>query len=123
MSDKELLELAAKAAGYQIDARASFMTLRDLGKFAIHNPMGGHSMWNPLTDDGDALRLVVKLGEKFPCFTCGIFNRASFPYASASIVHRNGEETYVEQDDNEDMAETLRLAIVCVAAEIGKEMK
>ncbi len=39
MTDKELLELAAKAAGIK-------------GK-AIY--------WNPLTDDGDAFRLAVKL--------------------------------------------------------------
>jgi hypothetical protein len=48
MSDKELLEMAAKAIG---------MTLR-------YNYLGGRDAnqpWNPLTDDGDALRLAVEL--------------------------------------------------------------
>ena len=53
-SDRELLELAAKAAG---------MTLLD--RPAVHS--FGHGLmttggvWSPLTDDGDALRLAVKL--------------------------------------------------------------
>lgn len=42
MTDKELLELAAKAA---------------FGEFGKQIVEGG---WNPLTDDGDALRLAVK---------------------------------------------------------------
>lgn len=41
-TDRELLELAAKAAGIDITAE-------------------GDAQWNPLTDDGDAFRLTVKL--------------------------------------------------------------
>jgi len=53
--DRGLLELAAKAAGYDVlwlseePARRAMFWSRDTGK------------WNPLTDDGDALRLAVKL--------------------------------------------------------------
>lgn len=61
MDDRTLLELAAKAAGYQIDQRASFMTWRDSRKLALLNDRGGHSLWNAADDDGDALRLAVKL--------------------------------------------------------------
>ena len=107
MTDIELMKLAAKAAGLPWDKWVD----------------DGNDSWNPLEDDGDALRLAVKLGEKFPCFTLGIFNRAAFPHACASVVHGNGDETYVEQDDNADMAETTRRAIVRAAAEIGKAMK
>lgn len=52
MTDRNLLEAAAKAgelsliAGAPDDARGVFTTL---------------GWWNPLTDDGDALRLAVKL--------------------------------------------------------------
>ena len=48
-SDRELLELAAKAAGYWSN------------KFNCPDnvPFGGR--WDPLTNDGDALRLAVKL--------------------------------------------------------------
>lgn len=57
MDDRELLELAAKAAGadYEVDP--------DTGDIEILDQIGGMSGgWNPLTDDGDALRLAVKMG-------------------------------------------------------------
>lgn len=50
MTDRELLELAAKAAGYDVT------WLKD-SQF-IHD---GDDWWDPLTDDGDALRMAVKL--------------------------------------------------------------
>ncbi len=50
MTDRELLEAAAKAAGIDYYARAqSGGMLTDNGE------------WNPITDAGDALRLAVKL--------------------------------------------------------------
>jgi len=56
MTDRELLEAAAKAAGMSgcavdYDDRLAFL---EDGKPASVE-------WNPLTDDGDALRLAVKL--------------------------------------------------------------
>ena len=48
MTDKELLELAAKAAEIEIK------------HWIGSDPYS--PKWNPLTDDGDALRLAVKLG-------------------------------------------------------------
>lgn len=51
MTDRELLEVAAKAAGAVCDViDGEFICWRDC------------QPWNPLTDDGDALRLAVKLG-------------------------------------------------------------
>jgi hypothetical protein len=47
MTDKELLELAAKAA--------------DIPFNALPHSKSAWTKWNPLTDDGDALRLAVKL--------------------------------------------------------------
>ena len=55
MTDKELLELAAKAAEIKIRWSAD-----SLGNQT--GPWIFNSRWNPLTDDGDALRLAVKLG-------------------------------------------------------------
>ena len=56
MDDRELLERAAKAAG------ADWVVEED-GRFEVLSEIGGVSgYWNPLTDDGDALRLAVKLG-------------------------------------------------------------
>jgi hypothetical protein len=58
-TDRELLELAAKAAGYEIDFEA------DINGWYPHgyDEFGDiHAWWNPLADDGDALRLAVELG-------------------------------------------------------------
>ena len=51
MSDKELLELAAKAAGYD-----KTRTCIDEYFWVLTDGDDWHP-WNPLTDDGDALRL------------------------------------------------------------------
>lgn len=122
MTDRELLEAAAEAAGIKVvRSRLDDPMNRD---FLIENSPRNREQaagpWSPLTDDGDAFRLAVKLGEKFPCFTMGIFSRSAFPHASASIVHRNGDETYIEQDDNADMEETARRAIVRAAAALTR---
>jgi hypothetical protein len=50
MTDREMLELAAKAAGLLEMAVGD----KDIQRYLLR--------WNPLTDDGDALRLAVKLG-------------------------------------------------------------
>lgn len=50
-SDRELLELAAKAAGYKVAWEGGSVT----------GWMAGGTWWNPLTDDGDALRLLLAL--------------------------------------------------------------
>lgn len=114
MTDRELLELAAKAAGY---------TLRD--HYEGYPPIAEeiNAAWNPLAHDGDALRLAVNLGERYPCAVIGVFNRAAFPHASASVLHKDGNETYVEQDVEVDLTAATRRAIVRAAAEIGKGME
>lgn len=57
MTDRELLELAAKAAGIEVVWCATGTMLLPATK-----SNEGCDEWNPLTDDGDALRLAVKLG-------------------------------------------------------------
>lgn len=57
MTDRELLEAAAKAAG--VDARWEPGSGEALALPPSHP--SGNLYWNPLRDDGDALRLVVKL--------------------------------------------------------------
>jgi len=58
MNDRELLELAAKAAGYKLMPSLP----HDDGLRLYTANQIGYIKWNPLTDDGDALRLAVKLG-------------------------------------------------------------
>ena len=63
MNDQELLELAAKAAGY----KHSHFFKHSNAHWGMATPEG---IWNPLYDDGDALRLAVnlKIELKFPVF-------------------------------------------------------
>ena len=62
MSDRELLEAAAKLAGIS-------GVWSDYHQGICHSIRGSLDMhiWRPLTDDGDALRLAVKLGLHIEC--------------------------------------------------------
>jgi len=58
MTDRELLEAAAKAGGfaYRWSEGLPFPQIKELGDGWLE-----WNFWSPLTDDGDALRLAVKL--------------------------------------------------------------
>jgi len=106
MTDRELLEMAAKAAAYEIKEHPNRKFFGDL--LFIYR----RANWNPLADDGDALRLAVEL--KFEIF-CG---------EDQSEV-KDYEQTFViieEHKDHESPVSATRRAIVRAAAEIGKEM-
>ena len=65
MTDREMLELAAKAAGIHIDKSkhnggGDGNTGFDVLGNAVLDWHNGKT-WNPLTDDGDALRLAVRM--------------------------------------------------------------
>ena len=63
MDDRTMLELAAKAAGIIGEYRTESLYLstgwEKVGAIFLEDDLG---YWNPLTDDGDALRLVVAIG-------------------------------------------------------------
>ena len=105
MTDKELLELAAKAAGIEIQDERIWVDAKE--------GMGGSwEKWNPLTNDGDALRLAVKL------------NLAVDIYNSCVCYHSDDleiEEHY-PQGIIHDMYVATRRAIVRASAEIGKSI-
>ena len=107
MTDRELLEMAAKAAGYEIVGIAHKHIAQGVGEddLLMANDRGGDSVWNPLTDDGDALRLAVKLN---------MMEEGSKPFCE--LMWRLSTET-----GTDDYAATRR-AIVRAAAEIGKAM-
>ena len=98
MTDKELLELAAKAAGVGYADKE--------GKFVPFVP----ETWNPLTDDGDALRLAVKL----KIDVCSEYWNDD---ESVQAQNDNGD-ICVEQKGLDPYAATRR-AIVRAAAQIG----
>ena len=106
MTDSELLELAAKAAGIELDWSAGGFN----GPYYV-NKLGGHSSFRPLTDDGDALRLAVAL-------------RLSFVVMDSHIViHGFAWPNLVIHEYSGDHYAATRRAIVRAAAEIEKEMK
>lgn len=107
MNDRELLELAAKAAGIRhieytndYDGRDGLMLCDEIGRHT--------SMWNPLTDDGDALRLAVKL-----------FQDIHFWYFDNSVSVGNNMRVVC----GDDQLAATRRAIVRAAAEVGRNMK
>lgn len=108
MQDRELLRLAAKALGMPslCDANGVF------GAW-IGEPETGH-WWNPLEDDGDALRMAVALGMTVSsCIT--YFKASTIPLTLAGIFVR-------EEMLNQPCESACRRAIVRAAAEIGKQM-
>lgn len=105
MTDRELLEMAAKAAGIELwktDVFANGLT-RKAGDNAV-------LLWNPLADDGDALRLATRLRITID-FYGGI--------AEACWFDRETRKTYSFEeriDDAQDEREATRRAIVRAAA-------
>ena len=70
MTDTELLEAAAKAAGVELIDRA-------MGSKGYI--IDGAKYWNPLTDDADALRLAVKCGIRIDLHPRWVYARAVGP--------------------------------------------
>jgi hypothetical protein len=115
MTDRELLELAAKAAGYEVRWHDAFECFVHVKPFNLDNPptlAGQRTVWSPLTDDGDALRLAVKLrlNINFEEFD-GVEYACAVPHKS----HQGQDEV---MDDDENAA--TRRAIVRAAAAIGE---
>ena len=132
MTDKELLELAAKAAGYTLTWGESFIVgddevdCTDIPYIKSNQQDEADLYWNPLEDDGDALRLAVKLDIEF--YQANDEGMAS--YAAYWGVASHGDvsrlcviEYHADLINNNDPYAATRRAIVRAAAEIGKEMK
>ena len=108
MTDRELLELAAKAAGIELwheDVFTNGLTQKVSDS--------GILRWHPLINDGDALRLAVKLG-------IIIEYRREIPACFA--YHYNSNLEVVQRNDQLDPYAATRRAIVRAAAEIGRQM-
>lgn len=115
MSDRELLEFAAKAAGYEVVWCSWYGRFSgDVSGFRFGDSIG--QVWNPLQDDGDALRLAVKLGIDI-----------TFPHPSYVMACRGSEyigpwnKALVQGRD--DYGRATRQAIAYTAALIGKAMQ
>lgn len=115
--DRELMELAAKAAGIPpgigIDSDGGYVRIEGSG--------GDLRVvkWNPLEDDGDALRLAVKLRLRINReINCGCDIVEVFgPEADDMSCHCSTEDVV------DDTYAATRRAIVRAAAEIGRQME
>ena len=113
MSDRELLEMAAKAAGLFEHKWSD--AWKCLGRWT-HAKDGWYfegPAWNPLTDDGDALRLACHL---FMSVSTGPVEASANTIAGALRGQFFRESTI----DELDTAAAVRRAIVRAAAEIGR---
>ena len=106
MTDQQLLELAAKAAGIKISKSPA-------GKLWVRFVVTSWDEWNPLEDDGDALQLAVKLGLFVDVYDAEVVTGWVVDKDSMSM------ETLNQPKGNDPYAATRR-AIVRAAAEIGK---
>lgn len=113
-TDRELLEWAAKAAGFDLrwqDGRPH------IGDWLARK------WWNPLVDDGDALRTAVKLrieldhshAQDQHRYVCASRRGCEMMYAPVSAVE--------EIEDEGQTLEATRRAIVRAAASIGQQME
>jgi len=121
MSDRELLEMAALAAGIDaLDYR------RGSDAYYYDDPKTGREEWNPLANDGQALRLAVKLGIQI----------IPYPIYSEPKHTALAQKKGVLDDKDDDVRDiaalelygvdpdaATRRAIVRAAAAIGKAIK
>ena len=99
MNDSELLEAAAKAAGYVPQGMED-------GRLYVFGLQDG---WNPLDNDGDAFRLAVKLRMHISHYQGGTVTADQWGRERREDCSREGE----------DYSAATRRAVVRAAAEIG----
>jgi hypothetical protein len=105
MTDRELLEAAAKAAGIELGEWCEELDAFWRGKT-------GEVIWNPITDSGDAFELAVKLRLTLNC---------SYDEVAICGQEFTQKEVFIEYN-KEDANAATRRAIVRAAAEIGRSM-
>lgn len=114
-TDRELLEAAAKAAGLTHLYCAPW---RGMAEYNRHLDEFCGPTWNPLTNDGDALGLAVKLGLTVAIkgHECEVFTEDGEYLASVPIM---GASCFVNAADATNPAAATRRAIVRAAAALA----
>lgn len=116
MSDRELLEKAATAAGLHFHGHRETKTIAAAWVSTTGNT-DDWFCWNPLADDGDALRLAVKLGIDLQLFRAIPQEFRPHDLFARACVDRIGR-CFGEQVVNDPYAATRR-AIVRAAADLA----
>lgn len=112
MTDRELLELAAKAAGLTLKWGEVYVVgddevdCTDMPYVVSGQPDEADWHWNPLADDGDALRLQIALG-----LCVEVLPKRMEPFTRVG---------HIEEEHRDDPCAATRRAIVRAAAEIGR---
>lgn len=106
---REDYAMAAKAVGFD-----SFDWLAADNRMNVYTPEGRQSSWNPITDDGDALRLAVALRLQV---TPGTYN------SEEVTAYRSGHaESHERVHFQQDIGAATRHAIFRAAIAIGRAM-
>jgi hypothetical protein len=123
MSDKELLEFAAKAADIMVvRSRLDDPLNKDfLVENSHRNEFQSAGPWNPFTDDGDALRLAVTLNIDIE-FREGEVWAYRHAFADGECFTATERLADHQPENCGTGCRATRRAIVRAAAEIGKAM-
>lgn len=116
MTDRELLETAAKAAGYNVTYKAKDCYGKKDGNFYFG--VGGYTpqCWNPLKDDGDGARLEAALGMPVHWWgNCVTVNNGA---------HGSGATEFFTEHGGDRQAARRKASVIAaaaLAAQLGRE--
>jgi len=126
MNDRELLEMAAKAAGiagewtdcYDGDYYSEYNGMCGL---IVDKPNANTVVWNPWIDDGDCARMEAVLNINVKWFDA---MKCANAWVEDSCLHPDEATAYENYPDHAGNKQAARrMASLRVAAEIGKAMK
>lgn len=110
MDSREMMELAAKAAGLYVCVDPEYLGLKEWGVdlWVKEDKFGTYTAWNPIDDDGDAFRLVMALDMTVNC------NRDAL-----TVIVQSWQSKLCKAVRTNNTNADVRRAIVEVAAMIG----
>ena len=122
MGDRELLELVASLVGLEL---AAWDDKAECMHYQFRSPLTNGHFWNPLADDGDALRLAVALGVAvvpYPIYAKPKHSVIAKQYNQSAYLRGEGQDVNIEtiQVYGDDPSAATRRAIVLAAAAIAK---
>lgn len=113
MSERELLELAAKAAGYEVLANKQAQRDKIGSGSAGLWIKGVSTCWNPRDDSGQALNFALRLG-------LSIVPNLKDGHVVVVATNYYVVKSFFVEPFGDDCDAAARLAIFSAAAEIGK---
>jgi len=119
MTDREMLELAAKAAGYYFHGLRVGLDYENCFVSTTNDP-DDWIIWDPRGDDGDALRLKVSLHLIVGSYST--YSSVGGTYTTGNYTLPN-EITVWHHETAGDACAAERLAITRAAAEIWRQME